>query len=407
MQEAEAEAPDQRRTFRHLSTIEFLFWFSAASANYLTVFLQRQGFQPNQVGIITAINAAVPILATPFWGMIADKIRSIRKIFLFCICFAVCFWALIPASSRIYIGPLMLLHFLIPVSSFFRNPAHSLMDAFVVQRTDLGHVSYGHVRLWGSIGWTVMCIILSMVLPRAGVEVSFYIYGITFIPLILIMGRMKDISTGAPREHRSFKSMDIGRLFKNYYFVSYLFCALFIQMPTSVSLTFLPYLVDAVGGNTAMYGLVAGYKALLEVPSLLLMRTLKRKFPLPAAISAAGILYIIEALLYTKANSLFQIIMIQTFHGLGGGLMIGAASVYVYTMAPEGLNSTAHTIHGGVNSIAAIIGSLAGGLLIMALGIRTFYVIIAMMLAFALLYFFISLVVGVKVLKKPIPFRRA
>jgi PPP family 3-phenylpropionic acid transporter len=394
--------------FLRLSTIEFLFWFAAATGTYLTVFLQRQGFQPNQVGLITATNSTVAILATPFWGMMADRIRSIRRIFLFCISVAVVLWALVPAASRITIGPLTLMYLVIPLSAFFRMPANSLMDSFVVQQADLSHVSYGHARLWGSVGWTVMCLILSFVLPRAGVELSFYLYGMAFIPIYTIMFRMKssDMIVAQHRKHNSFKTMQLGRLFKSYYYITYLIFALFMHMPTSISMTFLPYLVASVGGNTAQLGLVAGYKALLEIPTLLLIKPLRQRFPLPVAIGGAALLYFIEALFYTRASNLLQIIAIQTFHGLGGGLMIGAATNYVYSLAPEGLNSTAHTVHGAVNSFAAIIGSILGGFLIMAVGIRMFYILIAIMLAFALVYFVISLVVGVKVFRIPIPSRR-
>jgi PPP family 3-phenylpropionic acid transporter len=394
------------RTFWHLSTIEFLFWFATATGTYLTIYLQRQGFKPNQVGFINALNSTVAIVAAPLWGMIADRIRSSRKAFLVCVCFGAFFWALVPVSSRSFIGPLGLMYLIIPLSSFFKVPANSLMEVFVIQRCDMSRVSYGHARLWGSVGWTVMCLLLSFILPRTGVGFSFYLYGVSYIPLFAILWKMNDSGAENIKGRVSFRTMGVGRLFRNYYFVSYLFFALFINMPVNISMTFLPYLVDAVGGDTAQYGLVAGYKALLEVPTLLLMRPLRRKFPLPVAIGGAAVLYIVEALLYTRAGSLFQIIAIQTFHGLGGGLMIGAASNYIYTLSPEGLSSTSQTVLGAVNSIASIIGSMAGGILLMALGVRSFYIMISVMLIFALCYFAASLAVGVKVMGKPIPFRR-
>jgi PPP family 3-phenylpropionic acid transporter len=388
-----------------LSSIEFLFWFATATGTYLTVFLQKNGFRPDQVGIINAINSTVVIFATPFWGMIADKIRSIRKVFLFCMCFAAALWAFIPASSQIMMGSFMLMFLIIPLGAFFRMPANSLLDAFVVQRSDLDSVPYGHVRLWGSISFAIMNISLSAVLPKTGVEISFYLYGAAFIPLLVIMWRMKgaDIVSAGARKNISLKQMGFGRLFKNYYFITYLIFAVFLQMPANTSMAFLPYLVANVGGDTAQLGLVTGYKALLEIPMLLLMRPLRRRFPLPLAIGGAGVFYSIEALLYTRADSLLEILLIQTLHGLGGGLMIGAAANYVYSLAPQGLNSTAHTMNGAANAIAAIIGNTTGGILIVAIGIRSFYFLVSAVIGFALIYFLFSLLFGVKVLKKKLP----
>jgi MFS family permease len=200
------------------------------------------------------------------------------------------------------------------------------------------------------------------------------------------------------------RSMGFGRLFKNYYFITYLFFAVFLHIPLNTSFAFLPFLIVAVGGDSAQFGLVVGYKALLEIPVLLLMRPLRRKFPLPIALGGAAVLFAVEAYLYAHAENLNQIILIQTLNGLGGGLLIGAAANYVYSLAPQGLNSTAHTMHGAVSAIAAIFGNLMGGFLIVTFGIGIFYRILFGVLIFALCYFCASLIIGVKVLKKPLPF---
>jgi hypothetical protein len=78
----------------------------------------------------------------------------------------------------------------------------------------------------------------------------------------------------------------------------------------------------------------------------------------------------------------------------------------VYSLAPPGLNSTAHTVHGAANAVAAIIGNMAGGFLIVTIGIRRFYLLSSGMIIFAMLYFLASLFFGVKVLKKNIPYSR-
>ncbi|MCL2121229.1 MAG: MFS transporter [Clostridiales bacterium] len=387
-----------------LSSVAFLFYFAWATSAYLTVFLQKSGFSTAQVGVINGINFAVSICATPFWGVIADKVRSNRKIIVFCMGVASILWALVPASSRIVLGPIFLLHLLIPLCSFFRLPAQSLMDAFNVQTCAREGVAYGSVRIWGSISFAIMSLSLSAILPWTGVEASFYMYGIAFIPLLLILSRMKDTTdAGAPRKSLSFREMQFGRLFKNYYFLTYMVFAIFMHMPVNTSMTFLPYLVDMVGGDTAQFGLISGYKALLEVPTLLLMAPMRKRFPLPVAVILAGTLFTIEFSLYAGANSLLQILAIQTIHGLGGGLMIGASTNYVYTMAPDGLNSTAHTLNGAMNSIAAIIGNMLGGVLITFIGIRRFYSMASLIVACAIVYFISTLLIGSKILHKPIP----
>jgi PPP family 3-phenylpropionic acid transporter len=405
------------KAFWTLSSIEFLFWFAAATGTYLTVFLQSKGFQPADVGIINAVNSAVSICATPFWGMMADKFRSIRKIFIGCIAIAAVLWAAVPMTADIRLGatPIFVMHLLIPFSAFFRMPANSLIDAFVVQTSARENVAYGNVRLWGSISFAIMGLCLSAILPITGVQISFYMYGFAFIPLMIIMARMKepaDKSGTSLRKSVPFREMQFGRLFKNYYFLTYMVFAVFMHMPMNTSMAFLPYLVEAVGGNPAQLGLVTGYRALLEIPMLLLMKPLRRRFPLPLAITLSCILYTAEFYLYSYADSLLEIMFIQTLHGLATGLMIGSATNYVFTMAPEGLNSTAHTVNGAMNSSAAIIGNLLGSVLITyftvqfgdrAPAVRQFYMVAGTLIFASSVYFVITLLIGSKILKKPIP----
>ncbi|MDR1502627.1 MAG: MFS transporter, partial [Prevotella sp.] len=372
-----------------LSLIEFLFWFAAATSTYLTVFLQKNGFTPSQVGLINAINAIVMVCATPFWGMAADKLGSIRKVFVFCTFVGLLAWIIIPASLKIIIGPLLLLYLIIPFGSFFRMPANSLLDSFAVQYAEKNKFAYGNARLWGSISFAVMNITLSMVLPYVGIESSFYMYGIASLPLIIIIWRMKDADSYSSEEHKkvSLKEMKLGGLFKNYYYVTYLVFAIIMLMPTNTSMVFLPYLVDNVGGDTVQLGLVSGYRALLEIPMLLLMKPLRKRYSLPVAIVLGCVFYCIENLLFSRANSFKEILFIMTFQGLGDGLIIGAATNYVYQMAPDNLRSTAQAINGTIGAIAAIIGSLVGGSVIMKTGVRNFYLISFVMILSAVVYF--------------------
>ena len=394
------------QVYRNLSLIQFPFWAGVAISSYLTVFLQQQGFKPNQVGFINAVISVVAILATPFWGMVADMIRSIRKIFLFCMSLGIILWALIPVSFHLKIAPTVLVYIVVILGAMFRNPAVSLFDAFLVQRANLDQVPYGHVRLWGSFSFAVMSFMLSIILITLSVEITFYLYGIVIIPLLVIMGRMKGADSGRLTKRESFRSMGFGRLFRNYYFITFLFFSMAVYIPVNSIMVFLPYLIGAVGGNAAMYGIINGCRATVEIPVLFLMRSLRRKFPLPVIISGAAAVFCIEAFCLSRVGSFYQIVLLQSFHGIGGGVLIGSATNYVYSLAPEGLNSTAHTMYGAVNSIASIAGYILGGILISQMGIFSYYDVVGKVLIVALVYFCISLIVGVKVFNKPIPFLR-
>ena len=395
-----SEIKAAHRDFRFLSSIVFIFWFVNALGSYLTIFLLKQGYGPDQVGIIYAYTSIVSILSTVFCGVIADKIKSNRKIFIFCFFISAVFWAMIPVSSKVTPAPMVFILSICLLHFFFKSPTYSLLDAFVVQRADQARLDFGRLRMWGSISFAITSLLLSVILPKTGVEITFYLSSIAVIPLLVIMLKVKD--TGKYTGHKSFRSMGIGRLFRNYNFITYLIYLLFFQMSMNAFGSFLPYLINTVGGDPAQIGILGGCVAMLEIPMLLLARRIKRKFPMSVILSGAVIFFIIEAFLFSRADSFPQIIIIHTLYGIGSGLMIGMTS-YIYSFVPGDLISTAYTMCGSVCGIAAIIGNLAGGMLVTALGIHTLYFILGLVMLFTLCYFVTTLAAGTRIFGRALP----
>jgi PPP family 3-phenylpropionic acid transporter len=388
-----------------LSSIAFSYWFGTAACSYFTVLLQKNGYSAVQVGAVNALNSVITIIATPFWGMLADKFRSIRNVVLGTLCIGVPLWALVPLSLKIFLGPLNLMLIAAPLSCFFRNSHPSLVDAYIVRRCDRDGLAYGTVRLWGSISYTIASLGFSVALPRMGTEFSYYAYGILILPFVVLLWKFRDPDAASAGQRRvlSFRQMGFGRLFKNYYFITFMIFALFIYLPNTTSNTFMPYLMESVGGDPARYGLITGLKALLEVPALFFMRSLRRRFSLPVMLIGAAGLYSVEALLYAGASSMTHIVLIQIFQGLAGGLLIGSSANYLYSLSPPELSSTAQTMNGAIGATAAIAGNMAGGALIVMVGIRRFYLIVSGSLLLALVFFVATLFAGIRIFNKKLP----
>jgi PPP family 3-phenylpropionic acid transporter len=389
-----------------LSSISFSYWFGTAACAYFTVLLQKNGYSAAQAGAVNALNSVVTIAATPFWGMTADKFRSIRNVVLVTMCAGIPLWILVPLSLKVFLGPMALLFIVVPLGCFFRNPHPSLVDSYIVQRCGRDGLTYGNVRLWGSISYTIASLGFSFILPRRGVEFAYYAYGVLCLPFLFLMWNFRDPDVSAAAGQRralTFSQMKFGRLFKNYYFITFLIFALFVYLPNTTSNAFMPYLMESVGGESARYGLITGLKALLEGPSLFFMRALRKRCPLPILLLGAAAFYGAEALLYAGASSMTHIVLIQIFQGLAGGLLIGSSANYLYTLSPPELTSTAQTMNGAIGATAAILGNLAGGALIAAVGIRRFYLLVSGTLFCALIFFAATLFIGIRVLNKKLP----
>ena len=399
--------PEQKSNiqFYKYAAINFTFFITMTFGGYVTVFLQSIGFNAQQVGMMTALNSGVGIFASPFWGMLSDKIRSVKKVAIFALTVGALTFALIPFASRLSVGGVSLLFALIPITMFFRNPVMSLIDNWMLRNAREEKLNYGALRAYGALSFALAALALGYIIPMTGVEFIFGINIIFALPAIflLVFVRGSADGQGTGKKSLTLKEMQIGQLFKNYHLVTYIFFTVFQRIPFQSSMIFLPFLIDEVGGNIAQLGLIMGIRALVEIPMMLLLKPLRHRFPLYVLIIAATSFFIFEAVLYSTAHSFTMIIVISVFHGIGNGLMIPSGSSYIFSLAPEHLKATTQTILASTTAVAGILGGLVGGFLIMRIGIQQFYLILGIMLSVALVLFILSFMIGEKVLgiKRP------
>ena len=64
------------------SWVTILFETAYTATAFNTLLLQEQGFSSTQVGVILAVFSIIGIIAPPFWGYLADRIRTIPKAFI-------------------------------------------------------------------------------------------------------------------------------------------------------------------------------------------------------------------------------------------------------------------------------------------------------------------------------------
>ena len=396
---------EKRFAFAKYASINFAFYITMTFGGYVTVFLQYIGFTAQDVGRVTAINSGVGIFSSPFWGMLSDKLRSIKKVITFALTIGALLFVMIPWVSGLSVFGISVLFAIIPVSMFFRMPVMSLIDNWMLRNARAEGLNYGALRAYGALSFALAAFALGFIVPRIGVQFVFYISLIFTIPAFLLLFFVRDNTNEQTEKKKSltFKEMQIGQLFKNYYLMSYIMFSVFQRIPFQSSMIFLPFLIYAVGGDIAQVGIIMGIRAAVEIPVMMLLKPLRQKFPLYVLIIVATMFYMTQFILYSFISTFSMVVVLSVLHGIGNGLMIPAGSSYVFSLAPEQLKATAQTVLASVSAIAGIVGGLLGGWLIMRLDIMQFFLVIGIMLALAVGLFILSFFIGEKILgiKRP------
>jgi PPP family 3-phenylpropionic acid transporter len=383
------------------SGLEIAYWFGAATGAYTTVYLQGLGYSPTDVGIISALNSVTGIIAMPIWGMMCDRTRSVRKVFILVMLLSMLAVPLIPLVGDVRLLGIGIPYIIVPFTSFFRNPLGALVDTWVIQAANKERLNYGGIRLWGSLSFAVMAFLLSLTMPIIGIDYSFYFYAIAALIAVVVAYMIKDDAT--KQKALKMKDLHVMDLFKDYYFVTFLIFAIVLNMPMQTSFTFLPYLIEDVKAPSTMIGVIQGIKAIVEVPFLLTIARMRTRFRIQHLIMVAGLFHVLGVVLLAPSSSIGYIIVISFLQGIGQGLFIGTSTNYVYQLAPDNLKATAQTLNGSMNLVAGIVGNLVGGSLIDIIGVKPFYGYAGLMMSVALVFFTFSFKLGTNVFHKPLP----
>lgn len=406
------DSPSEDKLRKNQSTLQFIkyaalnfvFYITISLGGYVTVFLESIGFNPQQVGVVTALNSGVGVFSSPFWGMLGDKIRSLKKVITIILILSAIFFALIPLSSGVGVGGISLLFFLIPFTMFFKMPTMSLVDNWVLDNASKEKLNYGALRSFGALSYALASFALGFILPKTGVEFAFYANVVFTFPVLLMILFTKtsdDQATG--KKPLKIREMQFSKIFKNYYLITYIIFTAFQRIPFHCSMTFLPFLVTAVGGDTAKMGIIMAVRAFAEIPMMLLLKPLRQRLPLYYIIIIASGFFVVECVLLFYVNSFAMIVLVSVLHGIGNGFILPTSISYVFSLAPDNLKATSQTFLASTNSIAGVLGGVLGGALITLMGIKQFYLVIGLSMLVILVLYLLSFPFGEKVLgiKRP------
>ena len=369
--------------------LEFLFWASMAVTPFTVVFLRGRGISNSTIGLMLAFNSLIGIFAQPFWGIISDWLKSVKKVFI--ICFSACAisYCLLPFTRSVIFVAVVL-----AVDVFFRSSLATLLDTWVIfSISNNSGISYGSVRLWGSVGFAIMAYIFGKLINGMSISIMFPIYFIVVLVTVIFCSRIE--SGNASFTGMKLKDINVGKLFKNYNYIAFIIFALLLQIPNTPAFSFLPNLVEQLGGSREQYGLIASLKAFVEIPFFILGKYLLDRFGHMRLLVFSSCLYVLQQFLYFKAASTNQVLGAALLSGPAFSLFLMGMLYYIYSMSPEGSKATAQTLASALSlNLGSIIGNYGGGLVIDNFGLKSIFLMGAIIQSSAILLFVLYLLVS-------------
>ncbi|MDA7842139.1 MFS transporter [Gammaproteobacteria bacterium] len=155
------------KSYLQLSSFYF-FYFSCLGAflPYWPLYLNDKNFSAYEIGMITGVMIGTKIIAPNLWGWIADKtgLRH-RVIQLGTFCSFVIF--MFASTIENFSSMLTLIFFF----SFFWNASLPQFEAVTMNTLGSSYNKYSQIRLWGSLGFIISVLSLSVLTNKFGISV--------------------------------------------------------------------------------------------------------------------------------------------------------------------------------------------------------------------------------------------
>lgn len=354
------------------AAIQFFFWASIVCFEaFMVPFLTDRGYSPSQTGFVMSAIFGFAIVGQPAVGSLSDRLSSPRWLVAGAMSVAAAAALALPSAAGVYaivVGIAL-------VYSLSANSLPAVLDAWIMarRRVEPG-LSYGIARGFGSLGFAAGALLLGGVAERFGIPIVFRIYAglaLAVGALALVMPR-RGAPGSAPRERHFVEGLRA--VVANRSYLVLLGSTFLTFVGFRASMTFLPLLLDSVGGSLADVGFAHSIAAVSEVPFLFLSGVLLRRLRGPGLIAGLLLLMAVRMFGYSLLESASGVLLLQLSHGVTFGLFLAATVDYIDLIAPAAHRSLFQAIAPSVFfGLGSIVGSWVGGVAIEAFSLTWVY----------------------------------
>ncbi|WP_419874820.1 MFS transporter [Candidatus Pristimantibacillus sp. PTI5] len=360
------------QALRLLRSFNFLYFaLLSMFITFLPVYLDEQGLQPAQIGFIIGTGGFVTIITQPLWGMISDRMKTIRKILLLLLVLSSILGYALYSSSHF-----ILLILFAMLMYFFLMPIDPLTESLNFSISEASGVSYGSIRTYGALGYAVTSLLTGYVMSYFGAGSLAMLFAAIGVISLVVSWLMPDVPvTGKPVTLSSLK-----RFISNKETLMFLVLIFVCSVPARMNDTFLGIYIRELGGSPELVGLAFFLAAGSEILVFALSFWWLRKGKEMLLISISSAFFFIRFFISAWITDPHMLAYLQILQLLTFPVFYSAAIQYLYRIVPVEWRATGQTVLALLFfGVSGILASYLGGSIYGLFGAKTLYLTIAAM----------------------------
>ena len=347
---------------------------------YITLYYRQLGLSGFEIGLLAAIPPLAMAVLAPLWGMLADLWGIHRLVLRAALLFAAIATLLLSFATTF--APILLLVILL---ALFGAPVSPLLDSYAVTISARQGLSFGQLRLWGSIGYTVTAWIVGWIM--GGAVTALFLAG--YAVFLLLTGAS---TFGLPAQRLSARRQTwrgAAGVIRRPAMIVLLLTVFLVSSSTSSMFSFFGIYLQQLGGTAGLIGTASAVAALSELPVMAYGAWLAARLSSQRMFILALAVYAIRLVLYSLLPAASWVLPVQLLHGLSFGVYLMSSVELIQRLVGRELAATAQGLLSSALAFGQITGALVGGALLDRIGVSAIYRLgsVVMVIAIAVFVF--------------------
>ncbi len=353
-----------------------------AFAPFAALYFRDLGFSGWQVGILAALPALAVAFAGPLLGAIADS-RSMHRAVLRIALGGAALVALAAARPERF-------WFLLPllaVLAILEGPLSSTLDGYGITVSERAGTSYGRLRVWGSIGYTLSVLLVGWLMGARVDRIFFLAHA-----LCLGLGLLSTLGL-PPLGERTTRPLlsGLGLVTGNRPLLALLFITYLMSSAVALMYGFLGIHLEEMGGSASLLGAASALGATSELPIVAFGGWFIARFGPVRLITLAIGVYAFRFAAFTVIPKPEWVLPVQMLHGLSYGAFLIASVTLAHRLAGQANAATVQALLAAmIFGFGSITGSLIGGVLLDRIGTDGLFRGAAALLVLTLILFLVA-----------------
>lgn len=359
--------------------IQATYWMVyAVVGSFASVFLLARGYSNSEIGVILAAANVVAVVLQPMIADFADRSKKVSLVgiieimTIIMLIFMVGLFVFQQKSLALSVIFLMLLA--------WHTSLQPLINSLNFKLEESGlKINFGVARSMGSLAYSILCAFMGTlvekysvgIMPVSGIAVILMLMASLLVTKKLFdkaaaakSGGSEEATTVSVKEEVEEEINLIDFLKRNKVFLILNIGVLGIFFSNQVLNNYMIQIVSSVGGDSEDMGRILSIMAFLEIPLMVFAGSLRKKFSCELMLKIAAVGFTVKIAIHYIATSVAMIYFAQLFQLISFGLFLPVMVMFINEVMSRGEAVKGQAFFTMMSTVASIIGSLIGGVIL-------------------------------------------